>query len=184
MTPRPGSNGLAVTGFHWDLDSEWPVASSRLTITGTPAKRGARRTVEGASGSRAGRRRGVAVELPIEVRPLQVDACSPPASGPRVDYGSDPPRVPTHSAILKGGRAWGKRPNSAMSLSRSPLSINAHSTSNPTFPRSGPGFSVILQPLDQFAEAPRPRCLPNVVLVGGQAQLVDLARCSRPVSTS
>jgi len=74
-----------------------------------------------------------------EVRPLQEDACSSPLSGPRAYYGPDPPRVPRHSAILKWGRAARKRSNSAMSLSRSRLSTNAQPTSNPPFPRSGPG---------------------------------------------
>jgi len=60
-------------------------------------------------------------------------------------------------------------------LSRSPLSTDARPTSNPTFPRSGHGLSAILQPLDHFAEAPRPRCLPNALRFRGG----DLSRWSR-----
>jgi hypothetical protein len=45
--------------------SEWSVSSWRQTETVTLAGRSARRTVEGPSRSRPGRRRGVAVEWPI-----------------------------------------------------------------------------------------------------------------------
>jgi len=49
--------------------SEWSGASWRQTRTVTLAERSARRTVEGPSRSKAGRRRGVAVESPIRCVP-------------------------------------------------------------------------------------------------------------------